>query len=69
MTEVPRVTTATEFVAAREAGEVVEFEIAHGYVLRSDVSQRPDFLEKRLAHMLEAERLRRASEPSGDERR
>jgi hypothetical protein len=51
-----RVYTATEFVAAVEAGESVEFEIGHGYMLRSDLPAPPDFLKKRLENMVEAER-------------
>lgn len=50
-----RVYTATEFVAAVEAGDSVEFEIGHGYMLRSDTAP-PDFLKKRLENMVEAER-------------
>jgi hypothetical protein len=51
-----RVYTATEFKAAVAAGDAVEFEIGHGYMLRSDV-RLPDFLQKRLENMVEAERV------------
>jgi len=50
-----RVHTATEFVAAVKAGNSVEFEIGHGYMLRSDTTP-PEFLKKRLENMVEAER-------------
>ena len=40
--EVRRVKTATEFQAAVDTGEIVEFEIAYAYVLRSDVSGHSD---------------------------
>ena len=49
-----RVYTATEFMAAVEAGEAVDFEIGHGYMLRSDIRP-PDFLQKRLENMFNAE--------------
>jgi hypothetical protein len=50
-----RVYTAAEFMVAVEAGEAVDFEIAHGYMLRSDIRP-PDFLQKRLENMFNAER-------------
>jgi hypothetical protein len=50
------VKTATEFQAAVDAGEVVEFEIAYAYVLRSDRPIPADFLKKRLENMLDEER-------------
>jgi len=50
-----RVYTATEFIVAVEAGEAVDFEIGHGYMLRSDIRP-PDFLQKRLVNMASAER-------------
>ena len=39
-----------------EAGDSVEFEIGHGYMLRSDVPGPLDFLKERLQNMVEAER-------------
>ena len=48
--------TAIEFKAAVAAGESVEFEVGHGYMLRSD-ARLPEFLQKRLDHMVEAERM------------
>jgi hypothetical protein len=50
------VKTATEFQAAVDGGEIVEFEIAYAYVLRSDMRIPAEFLKKRLANMLEEER-------------
>jgi hypothetical protein len=52
-----RVKTATEFQAAVDAGDLVEFEIAYAYVLRSDVPPPAEFLKKRLENMLEEERF------------
>ena len=49
--------TATEFQAAADAGEIVEFEIAYAYVLRSDMPVPAEFLKKRLKNMLEEERF------------
>jgi hypothetical protein len=54
--ETRRVYTATEFKAAVAAGQAVEFEIGHGYMLRSDV-RLPEFLQKRLDNMVDAERV------------
>ena len=54
--EFRRVKTATEFQAAVDAREVVEFEIAYAYVLRSDMPIPAEFLKKRLENMLEEER-------------
>jgi hypothetical protein len=54
--EVRRVKTATEFQAAVDTGEVVEFEIAYAYVLRSDRPIPAEFLKKRLKNMLQEER-------------
>ena len=45
---VRRVKTATECQAAVDGGEVVEFEIAYAYVLRSDTPIPAEFLRKRL---------------------
>ena len=53
----PKVTTATEFMAAVERGDAVEFEIEPGHVLRSTIPGPPDFLKKRLERMVEAERF------------
>ena len=55
--DVRRVKTATEFQAAVDAGEIVEFEIAYAYVLRSDRPAPAEFLKKRLENMLEEERF------------
>lgn len=62
-----RVYTATEFTAALQAGESVEFEIGHGYLLRSDIPGMPDFLKKRLENMLNAERVLAERKKKSDE--
>ena len=62
---IKRVKTATAFQSAAAAGEIVEFEIAHGYVLRSDVPPPAEFLQKRLENMLKEERFR-SQERHGD---
>ena len=64
--EVRRVKTATEFQAAVDAGEIVEFEIAYAYVLRSDVPPPAEFLKKRLENMLEEERFWAQQERGGN---
>jgi hypothetical protein len=55
--DIRRVKTATEFQAAVDAGEIVEFEIAYAYVLRSDKPAPAEFLKKRLENMLNEERF------------
>ena len=63
MSEGPRegirqVTTATEFLAAVEAGYAVDFEIEPGGFIRSNVNPHgPNWLVKKLANMVDAERV------------
>jgi hypothetical protein len=53
--EIRRVDTATEFLAAVEAGEVVTFEIEPGEVLRSDMPGPPEWLTARLKKLRDEE--------------
>lgn len=54
-------------IAAMEAGEPVEFEIGHGYMLRSDVPGTPDFFKTRLENMVNPERALAERQRKSDE--